>query len=66
MNPTPHHERHAADTARGALRNPDDYTGQPEQGGDCTPPNPGHANPLNDHAMHAELQPPREPAPPAR
>jgi hypothetical protein len=54
----------ADDTSRGELRKPLDWANQPEQGGDISTPNAGHANPLNDHAGHDEMQPPRRPAPP--
>lgn len=57
------HEDEPADTAHGELRKPLDWANQPEQGGDVSSPNPGHANPLNDRARHEELRP-RTPAPP--
>ena len=43
----------------GELRKPDDYSNQPGQGADLTPPNPGHANPLNDQPVRDELDPAR-------
>jgi hypothetical protein len=48
---------HEEDTGRGELRKPLDWTDQPGQGADLAPPNPGHANPLNDRAVHEELDP---------
>lgn len=54
----------ADDTSRGELRKPMDWANQPEQGGDQSMPNRGHANPDHDHARHEDLQPTRQPAPP--
>lgn len=53
----------ADDTSRGELRKPLDWANQPEQGGDISPPNRGHANPLHDRARDEDLAP-RTPAPP--
>jgi hypothetical protein len=58
----PRQSPHEEDTGRGELRKPLDWTNQPGQGADLSPPNPGHANPLNDRAMHEELDPGRREA----
>lgn len=55
---------HEEDTGRGELRKPLDWTNQPGQGGDLTPPNPGHANPLRHVEPARTDTAPREPEPP--
>jgi hypothetical protein len=56
---SPRQSPHEEDTGRGELRKPLDWTNQPGQGADLAPPNPGHANPLNDRAAHEEPDPGR-------
>lgn len=54
----------AADTSRGELRKPLDWVNQPEQGGDLSSPNPGHANPMRHPADREPASASRRPAPP--